>query len=116
MKKSWLIGFIIVIGLIVGGCNKPVVNDSPATVVKKYYDAILKGDSKTYSELHTDPEDILRLHKNESMQYKKEREEMYGKIERYEEIINGDEATVNVIGIPNREKLIKVDGKWKIKD
>ena len=122
MKKTWIIGFTLLIGLMISGCNKAEANDSPTSVVKQCYDALAKGDEKTFHDLWDDfkTSSVLFevMSKRDTVQILK--------TAKFEEIINGDEAIVKVtfkydkssyredMSLTDDVDLVKINGKWKI--
>ena len=122
MKKTWIIGFILIIGLVVVGYNKAEANDSPTSVVKQLYDAFIKGDEKTFSELWVNPEVALFLYGMATWSddnADKERKDLAEilRTAKFEETVNGDKAIVKIIkknGSTDKFDLMKIDGKWKI--
>ena len=120
MKKNWIIGFIIIIGLLIVGYNKAGAEDSPILVVKQCYNAIVKGDATTFNELWANSKKALLIFSMTSKEETTQAAEDL-KTAKLEETINGDKATVKVINknssiniiIPDIN-LMKVDGKWKV--
>ena len=93
------------------GCGK---SDSPSTVVKKFYEAVEKNDTKAIAKYST-PETVSLL----AMFGTKMQGEVAkkGKIQKTTEKINNDEAVVDVTfnnGENSEMKLIKVNGEWKV--
>ena len=120
MKKICVVAFVLIIGLVFVNCAKTEINNSPSAVIEQYYNALLKEDAKAYCELHVDPNDALKwFNLAMSANTKKDRERLFGQIERYEETIDGDKATVRPIHKEDhlsggQIQLKKVNGKWKI--
>jgi len=111
-KILGIIALVAVIGTTMIACGSGGI--SPSTVVKKFLDAGVKGDAKEMEKYAT-PETIALL-----AMFGSKSEEMYknysqGKI--LSENIDGDKATVKMVGSDGEESdidLIKVDGKWVI--
>ena len=117
-RNSWIIGFILIIGLVVVGYNKAgaQTNDSPIAVVKQYFNAIVKKDAKTLHKLCINSEFASSIiPETDKMEIEKIKESL--KTAKFEETINENEAIVEIIekdGRASEVKLLKVDGKWKI--
>jgi len=111
-KILGIIALVAVIGTTMIACGSG--GSSPSTVVKKFLDAGVKGDAKEMEKYAT-KETIALL-----AMFGSKSEEMYknysqGKI--LSENIDGDKATVKMVGSDGEESdidLIKVDGKWVI--
>ena len=112
MKKILIIGFTLLIGLMISGCNKAEANDSPTSVAKQFCETILKGDAKACSELWVEStEGFVRCSVAPKEYANPER------IAKFEETINGDNAIVTITYNDNSTfdiDLKKVNGKWKI--
>ena len=120
MKKnfvfSWIVGFILIIGLVIIGCNKTEADDSPSSVMKQCLESILKGDAKTVSELWVEPEPALRVFATITDLDKADAAEIL-KTGRFEETIKGNKAVVKAIykdGSTSEMDFVKVNRKWKI--
>lgn len=99
-------------------------NDTPTEVCKKIIGAITKGDYDAASEFchgaqKEEFKSIAREFKKLSEKDKKEELDRWGKRvwEYQDEKIDGDYATVNIIGVncaDIKAHLKKVDGEWKM--
>ena len=114
MKKSrvlfGLIGLVLIIGLMVVSCG----GSDPSSVVKKFHNAVLKGDTKVIGELVV-PEASGMV--TMFLGTLKEELAKYGDIESAKQTIDGDTAVVEVTyksGDTDDYELIKTNGKWLI--
>gem|GEM_PF-1388610 len=101
--------------LTLAGCG----GNDPSSVVKKFYTAMEKGDTKTMLSLSTaKTHPLINLMGPEAVkEMAKEAIAEGGRIKSCTHSINGDTATVTITftkGGTETEKLVKVDGKWKI--
>ena len=120
---------LAIVGLAHVGCS----GDSPAKVVTRYHEASEKVDVKTMAELlepgemKTMYEKLLTSDSPDDAKFREQAIETMkevvandkrGGIASTVETINGDSAEVKVTykkGDTNTIKLVKIDGKWKIK-
>jgi ketosteroid isomerase-like protein len=123
MKRKFisvgLISIALIIGFVVLGCGG---GSGPSAVYKKYYAAMEKGDIKALIALYEPEAGALIsafLEGNEEgtkAEMKKTAGE-YGGIDKIEETIDGDTATLKITyknGKTDNQKLVKVGGKWKL--
>jgi hypothetical protein len=108
-----LIGFAMIVGLVLAGCGG---GGSPAKVVRQYYAALAKGDTKTISVVMT-PGAAENL--TPFMEKAKEHVTSLGEIVSAEETIDGDSGFVSVTfsnGDTEEISVKKVDGKWRVSE
>jgi len=107
--------FLLMITFV--ACGKQ--EDSPSKVVKKFYDIIEKGnvDVKDYNKVMTSDTSMTL-----SLNYNQMRTGFLASMGGFDKInsetINGDAATVSVLfknGESEDTKLVKENGKWKVK-
>ena len=107
----WL---ILIVGLVITNYSKVQAEDSPSEVVKQFHTAMVKGNIKAMAELTDIPEILLTF----SFEKDQKAHIAKGDIVKIEETIDGNIAIVKIIyknGSIEEGKLIKIDGKWKIK-
>ena len=111
----------LVLGLTAAGCGGAQVKEdtSPSDVVKLYYEAIKKGDTKTMCELEGgSSSDCKRRSTNSSdMKYMVSKFPGRFDITDMEERIRGDKAAVTITSKDGKTSvmdLIRKDGKWVI--
>ena len=115
-RKLFLVGvvsFALIIGFTVLGCGG---GGSPTSVFKKYHAASLKGDMKAVTELMEPSAAALVSSMATGEDLKKAAEES-GAIDKIEETIDGDTATLKVTfknGKTDTVNMVKLDGKWKV--
>ena len=123
MKRTFisvgLVSLVLIIGFVVLGCGG---GSGPSAVFKKSYAAMEKGDMKALLALY-EPETAALIsgfmqgnEEGTKAEIKKSAAE-YGGIDKIEETIDGDTATLKVTyknGKTENQKLVKVDGKWKL--
>ena len=110
--RALLAALCCVAGLVfVTGC------DSPEKGFKEWQKAIVKGDvaaakARTAKQYEADVEKILKEFKNDSDEKKRLEESKIVKCEK-----DGDKATLTVKWGDHEEriKMVKEDGKWKVK-
>ncbi|MCL1814754.1 MAG: DUF4878 domain-containing protein [Treponema sp.] len=108
-----LISFALVIGFTILACGGGN-SDSPSAVVKQFFTAVEKGDTKALEKSATSETVALLAMFGEKA---KEGATSNGKIKSTAEEIDGDTAVVTIT-FENDETenidLVKVDGKWKV--
>jgi len=111
LRLLGIIAIIAIIGLAVTSCGG---GGSPSAVVKKAIAAVEKGDQKGVEATFT-PEAAALI--NAMMEKAQGQFEKKGGIDKMNETINGDKATVNVTykdGTTDDITLVKLNGDWKV--
>jgi ketosteroid isomerase-like protein len=107
------IGFVVIVGLVIAGCSS---SGSPANVVKRYYAALAKGDSKALAAVMT-PSGAENL--TPFMEKAQSHVTSMGEIKSTVETINGDTGSVAVTfadGTTEEISVAKIGGKWKVSE
>lgn len=120
MKSHFLLGAFLCSFILIAGC-KTTENDSPKTVLSKFFDAMAKEDfveAKKY--ITKDSEGVMGMVEMGNKSKSDTTKNMFSKdkIKLGNEVINGDRAEVTVTEIENGESnnfiLKKENNMWKV--
>jgi uncharacterized lipoprotein NlpE involved in copper resistance len=110
--KKMIFAVWVVLVVLLAGCSAA---NSPSVVVREYYRALEKNDTKALAKVTT-----TESAKNLAQFATKARDHVValGAIKTVTEEIDGDTAVVTVTFENNKEEIdvIKIDGKWKVSE